>query len=181
MSGETPSPVVLPNTPTRLSAHEADAIFHGILRDQTRRIFSLVYAVTGDWHGSQDITQETFLKLHAQLHKTEVDTRILAWTRRVAANAALNFVRSRKGQPDPIDPVKAEAVAGHSVDPAARQYCRDLLEHITKLPLHKREIVELRIWDKMSYSEISQRVGCNVDRAKKVFERFRTALKRIDS
>jgi RNA polymerase sigma-70 factor (ECF subfamily) len=181
MSGEPPSLVVLPHTPTHLSAHEADTLFHGILRDQTRRIFSLVYAVTGDWHGSQDITQETFLKLHAQLHKTEVDTRILAWTRRVATNAALNFVRSRKGQPDPMDPVEAEAVAGHGVDPIVRQYCRDLLEHIAKLPLHKRKIVEPRIWDRMSYSDISQRVGCSIDRARKVFERFRTAIRRIDS
>jgi RNA polymerase sigma-70 factor (ECF subfamily) len=176
-----PPPVPLQDRPTRLTAPEADAVFRHILSDQTRPVFALVYAMTGDWHASQDITQETFIKLHGQLHKTEVDGRILAWTRRVAANAALNLIRARKAQPGPMDPLGADAEAECGVDPAVRQFCRDLLEHIAKLPSHKREIVEMRIWDRMSYGEISQEVGCSVDCAKKVFERFRKTLKRIES
>jgi len=173
-----PSPAALPDRPTRLTAPEADAVFRHILSDQTRPVFALVYAMTGDWHASQDITQETFIKLHGQLHKTEVDGRILAWTRRVAANAALNLIRARKTRPGPMDPVGAEAVAECGVDPATRQFCRELAGQIAKLPDRKRDIVEMRVWDGMSYGEISQRVGCSVDCAKKVFERFRKALKR---
>src|SRR5205809_7531770 len=58
-------------------------------------LYSLVYRVLGERMASEDIVQETFLKLaddDAQLQHRP-DPEVGAWLRRVALNLALNRVR----------------------------------------------------------------------------------------
>lgn len=169
--------IPLPDKPQRLSVEDAESLFSQILRVCQRRILALTYGITTDLHASQDITQEAFLKLYNHLHKKKIDRHLIGWLRRVATNAALMHVR--KNNHNPIVPFSDAHIGG--IPAATREEteaCRRLAEALGKLPTRKREILEMRVLDEMSYEEIAQVMGGSPGSVQASFRRTRDKIAR---
>jgi RNA polymerase sigma-70 factor, ECF subfamily len=99
-----------------------------------------VASLVGNHHEAEDITQEVFLKLMRVIGKyTQRDVPFVAWLRRVARNAALDHMRSRRLVP--VSEVRAGADTHEDVAPDS---ARALTEALGRLPHEQCEVLVLR-------------------------------------
>lgn len=77
-------------------------------------IYARCVRLLGDRATAEDMTQQTFMRVHRHLHKAPDPSEALAWVYRIATNYCLNELRDRKLRPqaeyDPTEPL-AEACA----------------------------------------------------------------------
>jgi len=80
---------------TMPAAQAVEALIH----DYGRLVFRVIYGLTGDWHESQDLTQDTFIQafkaIEAARQASGANFHAKAWLMRIALNAARMSRRRR--------------------------------------------------------------------------------------
>ncbi|WP_227011949.1 RNA polymerase sigma factor [Paenibacillus lutimineralis] len=59
-------------------------------------LLSVAYSILGDFHESQDVTQEAFVKCYNSLHTLKDPTRLGSWLYSIAYRTSLDFVKKKK-------------------------------------------------------------------------------------
>jgi RNA polymerase sigma-70 factor, ECF subfamily len=77
---------------------EAELWFADLVQLHTRRVFALLYRMTGNAGDAQDLSQEAFLKAWQNRGQLRDAARPAPWLLRIAANCAIDFQRSRASQ-----------------------------------------------------------------------------------
>lgn len=77
---------------------EAELWFADLVQAHTRRVFALLYRMTGNAGDAQDLSQEAFLKAWQNRGQLRDATRPAPWLLRIASNCAIDFQRSRASQ-----------------------------------------------------------------------------------
>src|SRR6266545_3974687 len=132
-------------------------------------LYSLVYRVLGERMASEDIVQETFLKLADDADiLARPDPEVGAWLRRVALNLAFNRLRAQRrararlervGLQERVD---AEAEPGSPATLILRQEERAAVRRaLAEVPERQRECLLLR-HSGYSYAEIAATLGVAV-------------------
>jgi RNA polymerase sigma-70 factor (ECF subfamily) len=70
--------------------------FRSLVDRYSRSVFRLGYRMTGTEQDAEDVVQETFLRAYRQLHRYESRSSFGTWIYRIAANYALDLLRSRE-------------------------------------------------------------------------------------
>ena len=70
--------------------------FDDVLNENRDKIFNLLFRLTGDYHTSEDLFQETFLKVHRGLHSFKGNSGVSTWVYAIAFNVFRDHVRKRK-------------------------------------------------------------------------------------
>jgi len=70
--------------------------FDDVLKENRNRIFNLLFRLTGDYHTSEDLFQETFLKVYRGLGSFNGKSGISTWVYAIAFNVFRDHVRKRK-------------------------------------------------------------------------------------
>lgn len=133
-----------------------------------RRVFGLLYRLTGSREAAEDLLQETFLRMVRTIDTYEHDGRFEAWLFRIAANLARDEAR-RRGRRGGTVSLEAAGEAGllrtdggsDSVESrlAGREEERRLQECLGRLPPADREILLLRFFSEMPFREIAELLG----------------------
>jgi RNA polymerase sigma-70 factor (ECF subfamily) len=150
------------------------------------RIFGLAFRMTGDRAAAEDVTQETFLKVHRAAHQLDPDRDPGPWLLTIAANICRGGWRSRGGQQDQktlsLD-AKPEAVANvrdagtdPEQDAQAADEKRRLEKALDELPEDMRMVVVLHDLQGMTHEEISAVTG---DAPPAVRKRYSRALGKL--
>lgn len=122
--------------------------------DLNRYVNSLV----GDHHEAEDIVQDIFAKLITRIGKYEQrDVPFTAWVIRVARNAALDRLRTRRVIPTEDVRIADDDTAGHAQVNVERG--QDLRHAIEELPEDQREVLVLRHVMGLSPVEIADTLG----------------------
>jgi RNA polymerase sigma-70 factor, ECF subfamily len=155
--------------------------------DEVVRLAFLIARRRVDGHTARDIAQETWLKAaeHAKLELDWTAPRARAWVRCVAANAALDSVRSRRSQPvvlateEPASglPDPADALERAELTERDRAEVREIL---AKLPRADRELLAWRVLEGRSYAELAQHFGLKASSLRARFARLRASLRKGD-
>jgi RNA polymerase sigma-70 factor (ECF subfamily) len=144
-------------------------------------VYSYVCSIVRDEHDAEDVAQTVFARLPRSLRHYE--PRVVpfqSWIIRVAHNAAIDHVRSRRMVPC------EEVRDSNSADEATG---RDRLEALrlalATMPTEQREVVVLRFVGGMSPREIADRMG-RTENAVHALQhrgrrRLRTELERLDA
>jgi RNA polymerase sigma-70 factor (ECF subfamily) len=83
-----------------LAAKNGDlAAFETLVKRHERRIYGLARRLTGSEHEAQDVTQQAFLSAVKNLSGFRETATFSTWLTTIAVNAALKFVRKRRGLP----------------------------------------------------------------------------------
>ncbi len=81
---------------TQPAAQAVEALIH----QYGRLVFQVIYGLTGDWHESQDLTQDTFLAafkaIEAARQTSSANFHAKAWLMQIAANTARMALRRRR-------------------------------------------------------------------------------------
>jgi RNA polymerase sigma-70 factor (ECF subfamily) len=108
---------------------------------------------------ADDVTQETFLRAHQKLDSFDTGRPFGPWICRIAANLAVNHVRSPEAREEELPEGHAEQRAPGE-DPLTRVLDREaegLLERaLSSLPPDQRAVLTLRVVEEMSYREIAE-------------------------
>ncbi len=150
------------------------------------RIHNLGYRLTGNSEDAMDLTQEVFLGVFRSLQRFRGEANFRTWLFRIAHNKAVDLNRKKKllSLTGGLDEDGGYDGLGLSARPetepdqelAALQSNRRVLELLSRVPLEQRLVVELKIYQSLTFEEIAQMQEISVNTAK---TRFYTALKKM--
>jgi RNA polymerase sigma-70 factor (ECF subfamily) len=70
--------------------------FDDVLNKNRDRVFNLLFRLTGDYHTSEDLFQETFLKVYRGLDNFDGKSRVSTWVYAIALNVFRDHARKRR-------------------------------------------------------------------------------------
>jgi RNA polymerase sigma-70 factor, ECF subfamily len=169
------------------SAKQGDMnAFEELVRRYTKRVFCIAHHITRCHEDAEEVTQETFLKAFVHLEDFEEKAKFSTWLTRIAFNAALTNVRSRRLKVVQENPQEQtgwllEEVADSRADP--EQICdqsqlRTLLRQaLEKLPQRYSTVFVLRDVQGLSTGETAAVLGVSVPAVKTRLLRARLQLR----
>ncbi|MEA1977338.1 MAG: sigma-70 family RNA polymerase sigma factor [Chloroflexota bacterium] len=142
-------------------------------------VFNVCYRMLGDPHDAEDLTQETFIRVHAHLDSYDCDRPFIPWARRIAVNLCLNYINRNRRYVLPLDD-EFELVVSNERSPERAQEDHErntsLRQAISMLPGHYRAVIELRHFQELSYLEISKTLNIPLSDVKSHLFRARKSL-----
>ena len=132
-----------------------------------------VQSIVHDQYEAEDITQDVFAKLLRAIQKYEErEVPFAAWIMRVARNAALDHLRSRRQIP--VDEVW---ISDDGHEQTSFEYTNALKAALADLPESQRRVLVLRHIGGLSPNEIAERLGKTEASIQGLHHRGRAALK----
>ena len=169
-----------------------EAAYRELLHRYERPVFSLIYRMVRDRAASEDLAQETFIKVLNALDSYRPEFRFSSWIFKIANNAAIDHLRRREvdtlsldGAPDARTADEIEATALQATDrgpsPLAALESRELgsaIERaITRLRPEYRACIMLRHVEGRSYEEIAATLDLPLGTVKTYIHRARHQLR----
>ena len=162
--------------------------FRGLVERHSRALFHLAWRITGNEAEAEDVVQETFLKAYNALDRFEQRAQVGTWLHRIAANTALDVVRSRRREGDRVEAADPEDVAPverlAASDPLpdrlaeSEEVSRRLHAAMAQLTPNERTAFVLRHFEDQSIDEIGQVLGLKENATKQSIFRAVRKLRR---
>jgi RNA polymerase sigma-70 factor, ECF subfamily len=152
-----------------------------------RAIYNFIWKLVGSAEDAEDLTQETFLKVHSELRTLRDPSQFRFWLYRIARNEVYQKLR-RKQRSSEVS-IDDEEVSYYSflpdkspdLDPERQALSRELQEVIARalrnLPIKYRDVFVLAVFQNMSYEDITKVVGRSLLSVKTDIYRARLAIK----
>ena len=152
-----------------------------------RKVHLYIYRLTLDYHLTQDLTQETALQMIKSLKQLEVPhvSGFWGWVHRTALGKVQHHFRRQgakrlmKKTPSDSSALESHAAdSGDAMDVVMREEARNAVRGAMKaIELKYRNILVLRCFDNLSYSQIAGILGGSELRARLLFFRAKRSLK----
>ena len=157
--------------------------FEEIVKRYQRRVYGTAYRILRRHDLADDVAQETFLRAYQSLHRFDRERPFGPWVCRIAANLAVNHVRSPRAReaPLPDDLAEIQAPRPGPLEAMLEGEGRRVLEQaMESLSADQRAVFVLRVVEEQSYKEIadtlSLSMGTVMSRLSRARERLREAL-----
>ena len=148
-----------------------------IYGEMSRRIFSLAYTVTGNYCDAEDVLQNTMIDITRSCRGFHGGS-AAAWIMTVARHNALDVVRKRReGAETELYDADIVVVQAQNDSFAALE----VLDMLSVLDEDEKQIVLLRLYQKMPYCEIAAVMGIKVFAAQKRYQRAISKLKKYNA
>lgn len=177
---ERPSRVTIADPDRELAERfrEGDrAAFDALVRRHQKGLWRLVRRYVKRDADAADVTQLAFVRAFRGLAAFRGTATVRSWLYRIAINCALSWLRDhRREQPTELaedaltddNPAPSQLAAG---DDRAR-----LKRAIAQLPPKQKMVLELRVFDDLSFKEVAELADCSENTAK---VNFHYAVKRL--
>jgi RNA polymerase sigma-70 factor (ECF subfamily) len=157
--------------------------FEEIVKRYERRVYGIALRIVRRHEVADDVAQEAFMRAHQALSTFDLDRPFGPWICRIAANLAINHVRSPEARETPLPEGHAETAAPGrgALDLVLEREAREVLERaLGDLPAEQRAVFALRTFEELSYREIADALGISIgtvmSRLSRARERLRAAL-----
>lgn len=137
---------------------EKEQAFRVILKIYQERLYSLIRRMVHCHEDTDDILQNTFLKVYKYMHTFENKSSFYTWIYRIAVNETLRFLEQQKGQKQLKELAARQAgeFIHYDIQSDNEEKIWSLLnEGIEKLPARQKVVFKLRYFEKMPYAEMS--------------------------
>ncbi len=163
--------------------------FATLIEKYQRQVHALAFRKVGDFQTAEDITQETFLRVHQKLATLNDPAKFSGWLYAIVNHLCIAWYRRNRLQTESLQELHISAVekdaysqyiaTEHAKTTAAAQ--RDLVKRLlTKLKEGDREIITLHYFEEMTSSEIGTYLGVSENTIKSRLHRARQRLKKYD-
>ena len=147
-----------------------------------RAVFNLAFRLLHDSAAAEDVSQDTFLKAFRRLDTFDPTRRFPPWLLRIAHNTAIDAMRRRPPDTEPVGddtPAAAPARTGPLAE-AERAELRGALDRaLDRLRPEYRAAIVLRYQEGLSHNDIAQVMGIPEGTAKTHVHRARRRLAEI--
>jgi RNA polymerase sigma-70 factor (ECF subfamily) len=153
------------------------AAFDLLVRRHQRGIFRLVRRYVKSDADAADVTQLAFVRAFRGLATFRGSATVRSWLYRIAINCSLSWLRDHRREL----PSELADDALTDANPAPAQLSADddrasLLRAIAQLPPKQKLVLELRVFDDLSFKEVAELADCSENTAK---VNFHYAVKRL--
>lgn len=157
-----------------MNDHELERIYDA----HASGLFHYLVSFTKTEADARDLLQEIFIKLARGAALDAQNEK--AFLYRLAHNLALNWLRRRKVRWDSEERLRREIDGGlqAAADPDVAALARGFAEAMKLLPDEQRTIVQLKLWDGLTFEEIAEAQGIPLNTAA---SRFRYGLNKLRS
>ncbi|HZP62940.1 MAG TPA: RNA polymerase sigma factor [Terriglobales bacterium] len=154
--------------------------FETLFREHQAEVFRWIVRIVRDSGAAEDLTIETFWRIHKAHARFDPERNFAAWARRIATNAALDYLKSRRREV----PLSEDTAAAEPCDSAIRRDIREKTQRaFCKLPPKLRVVAALALIDEQPYAEIADALDISVGAVKlrvlRALRRLRKHLKQM--
>ncbi len=164
--------------------------FSHIIDKYKTMVYSLAYRMCGNYHDSEDIAQEAFVKTYQSLSHYNSAFRFSTWLYQITLNITRDRLKKKNIESISLDNtfsdrkvMKNGLISGQKNDPEHHLDNQDKKEKmqqaIMALPVQYREIIVLRHLQDLSYRELASILKISPDTVKVRLYRAREQLKKI--
>ncbi|MFS4415655.1 sigma-70 family RNA polymerase sigma factor [Maribacter sp. 2307ULW6-5] len=145
-----------------------------LINRHNARLSGFIYSKLGDRELTEDIFQDTFMKVIRTLKRGAYNEegKFLPWVMRIAHNLIIDHFRKHNRMPtyDSTDSFGVFSMLGDDELNAERQIIKDqidsdLAKMIKQLPKDQQEVLHMRLYKDMSFKEISENTGVSINTA----------------
>mgnify|MGYP000651619476 FL=1 len=145
-----------------------------LIKRHQQRLFSFIYSKVKDKDITEDIFQDTFIKVIRTLKKGNYNEegKFLPWVVRISHNLVIDHFRKSNRMPTfkNTDEFDIFSVIGDGVLNAEKRIIKDQIhadvrELIKELPEEQKQVLVMRIYNDMSFNEISENTGVSINTA----------------
>ncbi len=139
------------------------------------RIFTTIFFIVKDRPQAEDLFQETMIKIIRLIHAGKYDEKgkFISWAMRIARNMSIDHYRKDKRGPQYLRSTdeynvfdfvneKEPSVEDKIIEQEKVQYVQELIKQI---PEKQREVLIMRHYGNMSFKEIADVQGVNINTA----------------
>lgn len=145
-----------------------------LIKKHQQRLFSFIYSKVKDRDVTDDIFQDTFIKVIRTLKKGNYNEegKFLPWVMRIAHNLVIDYFRKNSRTPNfkSSDDFDIFSIISDDSLNAEKQIIQeqifdDVRELINELPEEQKEVLIMRMYRDMSFKEISENTGVSINTA----------------
>jgi RNA polymerase sigma factor (sigma-70 family) len=145
-----------------------------LIKRHQQRLFSFIYSKVKNRDITEDIFQDTFIKVIRTLKKGNYNEegKFLPWVMRISHNLVIDYFRKSNRMPKfrNTDDFDIFSVLGDDVLNAEKKIIKeqihaDVRELINELPEEQKQVLVMRMYNDMSFNEISENTGVSINTA----------------
>jgi RNA polymerase sigma-70 factor (ECF subfamily) len=130
--------------------------FEALFRQFQAEVYGWIVRIVRDPSAAEDLTVETFWRIHRARGRFDPGASFGAWARRIATNLAIDHLRQKRREVALPDELAGPA----SADPiVCRETRRQIVEAFRGLPLTLRVAATLSLIEEQSPKEIAEALG----------------------
>ncbi len=139
-----------------------EGAFNFLMNKYYPRVYASLLSFTKSKEDSEDIAQQTFLKVWQQISTFRGDSAFFTWVYRIAINLAKNYVASSAYKKQRMNTsiedgeIEIRSYEGSELSLIHEESMKDIKNFINTLPESLKTAFTLREHDGLSYEEISQ-------------------------
>ncbi len=165
---------------------EHDGAFQALVRSYRERLYWHIRRFTCSHEDTDDLLQETFIKIWAAFPTFREESKLYTWVYRIATNETLNFLRKQRLR-GLIDVESLETILTNKIDEDpyfdGNELQRELHKAIQKLPKKQKLVFNLRYFDEMPYNDIAKILNSSVGSLKAsyhhAYKKIRKELEKV--
>lgn len=136
------------------------------------KIYRFVYYKIFHKETAEDLTTDIFMKAMERINQfDEAKGSFSCWLYRIARNAVIDHVRTRKETVDLENAFGISSASHPDQDADTRMSFDRVMGALSSLKDDQYDIVIMRLWDGLSHQEISEILGMTESNAKQIFSR----------
>jgi RNA polymerase sigma factor (sigma-70 family) len=153
--------------------------FEAIFRQHQRAIYGWILRIVRDSAAAEDLTIETFMRIHRACDRFDPTRAFEPWARRIATRVALDWLRARPPEAELDKDVAANLTASPAADPGiAAEIRQKTTQAFARLPPRLRSAAVLSLVEEQPHKDIAAALGISVTAAKlRVFRAVRLLRK----
>ncbi len=145
-----------------------------LIERHKHKIYNFIYSKVYDRDVTEDIFQDTFIKVIRTLKrgKYNEEGKFLPWVMRIANNLVIDYFRKNKRMPKfdnstdfDIFSVISDTGLNAEKTMITDQIKEALKQLVEKLPNDQKEVLILRMYNDMSFKDISEKTGVSINTA----------------
>lgn len=145
-----------------------------LIKRHQQRLYSFIYSKVQNRDTTEDIFQDTFIKVIRTLKKGNYNEegKFLPWVMRISHNLIIDFFRKNNRMPTfnntedfDIFSVLTDGSLNAENKIIKEQILADVRELVEELPEEQKEVLKMRIYNDMSFNEISENTGVSINTA----------------
>lgn len=138
-----------------------------------QEIYKFVYLKTFDKELCEDITSQTFLKALDKINsfKNDENSNFRAWIYKISYNLIIDNYKNKKENLDLSEILEIWYDSNFWKDLDNKEKLKKVFKYFDTLNPKHKQILIMRIWDDLSYKEISELTWENLDNCKKIVSR----------
>jgi len=153
--------------------------FESLFRLHQRSVYGWILRIVRDPAAAEDLTVETFWRIHRAHDRFESARPFEPWARRIATRAALDWLRARRPESELTDQDVADLPSKSAADPGIAAEIRlKTAQAFARLPPNLRIAAVLSLIEEQPHREVAAALGISVGAVKlRVFRAIRLLRK----